>query len=1026
MSVNTGTNANDNLGAFATAKPATAPSLTDPTANVGMLNQIVQVGTDTYAVDFMGNAIKLGSAAAAGATVINWYDVTTDPAATGNTASPTKLLPRWENNTANGTRWLVDSNGVAKKVYSAPTALTPELAPVRDFLTQAQIDALAAATPKPNDQTSYIVKDGTHKGDIATWDAATGEWIYYVPKDLDVTTVTNPDNEVDLGKWRYDIVGDYWVQISTQQTIPDVVERPVSAENIAFGRDSNIICNNMQAGRMYAYIQNDQVAIWGNTTSFTNGTSASAEALFPRYVSANWYDGSAGATPYAPAGQYRPKFVDVVTNLNNMLSIDHLGKVWGHGNKLQGLGITTTPLGTVAAGQAPTTGLMPIPFWQAQTNVFASRVFLNNGRYDCPVSVGGVLTTDSDLYLTGDNQYGELGQGDVTARANWVKYPVGNIVDVKMVEYTVLTLDAAGDLRVTGYFDLAGGLTTNSTPRLLLSGVAQFDVHLDAGLGNIKDVLCTMRDGKLKGIGQNATGILGVGFAGAVTTFKEAIGVNNAKAVFCSKYAGNGTAGLIRTDGTLSLAGQNTGGCMGYTPDTAATPHYTFVTPAFAAQGTVVEGMIGQVTTVRTASGNIWNAGPTSQRGLGFDNNTWANANKFQQVLLPEPALAMRGSVANAATGYNDNCWVLTASHGIVCWGGSYPDDTNNSVAQYVYSPRQIPQARYLNNGITISDPLGGKYDKTGTITAITAASIGNMFDGSNGSTNTQYMTVTLTTDGTIGKVDTTGATLTGSAFTATNQTSYVYQVIATGNTIKLVFKVTATDIIATGGAAVTQSYTVSVGGQIFSFTGNRTNDILREALTTSLASYDAASALDPVAITAAEYATLAGLTGAFKAANTDAAYAAVTNYGGATTATTRLKYNLNVTAATPAFDGGYPVAFKYKVGVVGEAQNQSTVQLGYGATTGAGTAVSNNVTPPATVVPDANRDVFFIIKSPSVQPAAGQVAQFKWPASYAWNNTRSGNGVVGAYDALVAPTFFNNASSQTFQVITLPTKQWA
>jgi hypothetical protein len=45
----------------------------------------------------------------------NWVDVTTDPSATGNTGT----LPRFVSNTANGSKWYIDANGVAKLIEGA-------------------------------------------------------------------------------------------------------------------------------------------------------------------------------------------------------------------------------------------------------------------------------------------------------------------------------------------------------------------------------------------------------------------------------------------------------------------------------------------------------------------------------------------------------------------------------------------------------------------------------------------------------------------------------------------------------------------------------------------------------------------------------------------------------------------------------------------------------------------------------------------------------------------------------------------
>jgi alpha-tubulin suppressor-like RCC1 family protein len=909
-------------------------------------------------------------------------------------------------------------------------ATNPELVPVRDFKTQAQINALGTATPQPNDGTSYIVTDGTNKGNIATWDAnrdgeAVGGWIYFVPSDLDVTTVTNPDNETFQGKWRYDLVGDYWVQITTGIELPEVIERPVSAENIAFGRVGNIYCNNVAGGGNFAYIQNDEVAMWGNNPVFTSGVVNSAEDARPRIIPFVWFNGS--NTIYAPLGQYKPNFVDVVHNQFNMLAIDHLGKVWWAGNKMEGSGQTTTPTGNIAQTNIQTTGLAPINFWQSQTNVFASKIFINNARFDTTITTSAVLTTDNDLYLTGSNTQGQIGDGTLTTRNGWFKYPIPNIIDVKMADATVFALTADGKLYVTGYYDQANTLIASPfqqrTPRLMISDVASFDFLLDAGGFHPRTLMVVKTDGTVWGVGANAVGQIGDGTTTARNAFVRAIGVNNAKSVFVSKYAGSGLTGIIRTDGTVSFCGLNLEGVMGYSVATAQTNYTTFVTPAFPAQGTIIEGMIGRVCTLRTSTGAIWNAGLSSIRGLAHAVNNWTNNNKFQQVPLPEPALAMRGRMGQSFNSYEDGCIVLTANHGIIVWGSPFIGYASLSDQIVTYSPRRMADIRVLNNGITISDPLGGKYDAVATITAITAGSASDIYDEVSG----QYVTISLTTDGTAGKLDTTDATLTGDDLSGIAlQTSYVYHIGETANQIKLVFKLNASDALATGASA-TQNYTVTLGGISFNVSGNRIDDLIVKTLTTSKDLYLSANNLDPVVITQAEYDALAGLSGAVKSSATDAFFNGA-NSAGVINSTSFLTTVTNSASATnPALIAGYPIAFKFKGQAAGDSASYSTTQLGFATTpNGVGTALTNNVTLPAGTVMDSANTLYLVIKSPNVLTTAGSVARIKYPKGFTSNTGSPSFFVQGPSVNGTTTTTSNNANAAFgYQVLSLPTKLW-
>lgn len=819
-------------------------------------------------------------------------------------------------------RW----NGVAwiKNVGSSSTPLNPELVPVRDFKTQAEIDALATGSPLPNDGTSYIVTDGTNKGNIATWDEATSSWIYYVPADLDVTTVTNPDNETFQGKWRYDITGDYWVQISEGIVLPDVVERPVSAENIAFGRTTMPMTFQWSTGWSYAFIQNDRVSLWGNTNVFTTASGSNSDGSFPRKLSWNWYNG-ANTAAYAPNAQYTPKFTDVVHTDAVMLALDHKGKVWAMGNQVEGTGMTTTPTSTVATSRPPLYGLSPIPYFQGLTNVFISKIYANNNKYSPPQHNTAAVDTDGNMYVCGNNSFGQLALGNQTARAGWVQVTqVSNVIDVKMTEYTVFALQADGKLYIWGHNPLNTGTgVATTTPQLLTSDVAQFDFHQDANGANVLSLMVVKTDGTVWGIGNNASGQLGIGnTTNSWGTFKQSLGVNNAKSVFCSRGVGAAViTGIIRTDGTVSFVGRNNEGQFGYTVGTAAATYTTFVTPAFSAQGTIIEGMIGRTTTLRTASGDIWNAGHFGMRGLGETGtaNTWVNSNKFQKVPLPEPALAMRGNQSSSTAGNNDNCYVLTANYGIIVWGSNYPAYISINHQQYCYSPYMVDAVRFLNNGIDVENPLGGKYDKAGTITGITAGSISDVLDGQ----NNQYIKVNLTINGTVGKLTTTGATLTGADLTSTLQTQYVYVSATTGNQVTLVFKVNATDLIPTGGASQTQNWVVTLGGFTYNLTSNRFNDIIAEKLSTSLQSYLDANVGDYIPITLAEWSSLGTITNVATAGKVDAASAYTTN--GSWT-TLGIVYNARTSATNSATTlpipaNRYVFAFQVKTGTAITAQ---------------------------------------------------------------------------------------------------------
>jgi alpha-tubulin suppressor-like RCC1 family protein len=106
----------------------------------------------------------------------------------------------------------------------------------------------------------------------------------------------------------------------------------------------------------------------------------------------------------------------------------------------------------------------------------------------------------------------------------------------------------------------------------------------------IDDVTTFLKnDGTVWGGGRNTNGQLGIPATGGGTQvgMAQAPGITNGKRIYCKDDA----SCLLRTDGSISFSGINTGGVFGYQASTAAaTPLiYSFVTPNGGMQGTVVD-----------------------------------------------------------------------------------------------------------------------------------------------------------------------------------------------------------------------------------------------------------------------------------------------------------------------------------------------------------------------------------------------------------------------------------------------------
>jgi hypothetical protein len=85
---------------------------------LGMLRPDTEENPTKYVTwDEVTGRLEISDAPTSGGAFANWEDSTVDPTATGNTGT----LPRFVNNTVNGSRWYVDANGVAYLIEGVAT-----------------------------------------------------------------------------------------------------------------------------------------------------------------------------------------------------------------------------------------------------------------------------------------------------------------------------------------------------------------------------------------------------------------------------------------------------------------------------------------------------------------------------------------------------------------------------------------------------------------------------------------------------------------------------------------------------------------------------------------------------------------------------------------------------------------------------------------------------------------------------------------------------------------------------------------
>lgn len=179
---------------------------------------------------------------------------------------------------------------------------------------------------------------------------------------------------------------------------------------------------------------------------------------------------------------------------------------------------------------------------------------------DFTISITYGLGGARQLYATGNNAVGQLGDGTITSRTTLAYVADYNAVQVSCGNYHTSFINASGQLLSMGY-NAVGSLGDGSTIRKSAA------VQTIAGGTNWKQVAaggdrtCAVKvDGTLWGWGSNNYGELGDGTVTSKSSPVQTVtGGTNWKNVSCGETA----TGAIKTDGTLWMWGFNGSGQLG-------------------------------------------------------------------------------------------------------------------------------------------------------------------------------------------------------------------------------------------------------------------------------------------------------------------------------------------------------------------------------------------------------------------------------------------------------------------------------
>ena len=650
---------------------------------------------------------------------LHWSFESSNPSFTSNTVG---VLPRFVYNSNDDSTWYVDCDGAAMALKGLNSNDIPSSNGVNEtgvisFKTASELASLSA----PAVGAAYIVApSGSRQSDIATWNGSA--WDYLAPKDGDRATVMVTSGAYASGIYTYNAALDLWTFVSPLPVLSNdgYASGTIIVGNVALSSQDNVMHSS---GMPAPIIVDDKIAVWGRVIWYNAGDEGSS--YYPRNMPFNW--SSLMANTNRKSASYAPVFVDIAIQNEFALALDSRGKVWAVSGSPGAVGAgLSRPLQTsnLPVELAPYCGLSPVAFFQ-ENDVTIRKVFVGALM---GVPNAAALATNGDLYVTGTNWQGVLGQGFVdlvSPSYRWVKYPIAKVKNAHVMYYNIFALTVENKLYMTGqdtngYMIGTGGTSQQLTPRLLMSDVRTFSVTEKHSFWIVKT------DGTLWVAGWNGNGQLGLGALRPINTwqtgFVQVPGITNAVSVVPQTHVEGGGfryACLLRSDGTISFAGQNLYGEFGYelhtTNNGTLNTSTTFVTPTAPFQGRVKSVLLGfSSSQVLTTAGELFNAGMPKQRGIGRQQTPatwgvgWWVMNSFMQVPIPDPVAGLRMYTSTGQQngdqwdqGTEHDSTVLLTTRGRVYTYGLDISAWNNGRV-YCISPSMVP-ILHLSKGIPVA-----------------------------------------------------------------------------------------------------------------------------------------------------------------------------------------------------------------------------------------------------------------------------------------------------------------------------------
>ena len=231
------------------------------------------------------------------------------------------------------------------------------------------------------------------------------------------------------------------------------------------------------------------------------------------------------------------------------------------------------------------------------------------------------LLDDGSLWVTGLNQYGQLGLGDTENRNTLQKVEgIPKLKKIYVNMYCVFTITENEEVYAWGLNDFG---------QLGLGEVGNKTLPTKLNITDVRDVypywfhnFIIKNDGSVWSCGRNTRGQLGLGDKTSRSTFTK-VNINNVKDI----KLGNEHSAILKNDGTLWVTGSSFYGQLGFGNNTDLS---TFTKTSLTDVKQIVNGR--EETKVLKNDGTVWGSGSNLRGELGIGSTSGGNTFKKAQI----------------------------------------------------------------------------------------------------------------------------------------------------------------------------------------------------------------------------------------------------------------------------------------------------------------------------------------------------------------------------------------------------------